>query len=269
MKDSKEYSKKIQKLYRSLKKKGDKVQKPVLDEPVDAMVQAVLCESMTTKEAEAVLKIIEDYFIDLNDLRVSQTEEIVEVVGKDNAVVRQTAGNLTKALRAVFGTYNVVNLQDLKKMGKRPAKQALEKMEIGSAFVIDSCMLMSLGGHAIPLTQRMVEYLKDYELVHPDATDQEIEGFLARQIAADKGYEFYVLLRQESETAKRKKKKAKKTKTKTKKKTVKKVKKKAAKSKPAAKKKTVKKVKKKAVKAKAASKKKTKKKTKKKAKRKG
>jgi hypothetical protein len=45
----------------------------------------------------------------------------------------------------------------------------------------------------------MTEYLKGNELVDPEADEQEIEGFLAKQIPAKNGYEFYSLLRQESE----------------------------------------------------------------------
>ncbi len=84
-------------------------------------------------------------------------------------------------------------------------------------------MLTSLQGHAIPLTKKMIEYLRSNELVHPDADEQQIEGFLAKQISAENAYEFYALLRRQSESRKARRKKttrktkAKKT-TKTKKK---------------------------------------------------
>jgi hypothetical protein len=60
-------------------------------------------------------------------------------------------------------------------------------------------MLTSLQGHAIPLTKKMIEYLKTNKMVHPEADEQDIEGFLARQVSAENAYEFYVLLRRESE----------------------------------------------------------------------
>jgi len=65
----------------------------------------------------------------------------------------------------------------------------------------------------------MIEYLKGNELVDQDADEQQIGGFLAKQIPAKNGYEFYTLLRHESEkrTAKKTKKVKKKTKKKTKK----------------------------------------------------
>jgi hypothetical protein len=81
-------------------------------------------------------------------------------------------------------------------------------------------MMTALGWHAIPLTATMVKYLRENELVHPEADEQEIEGFLTRLISAKSGYDFYALLRQRSEepltgkkrrTGKTVKKKSKKT----------------------------------------------------------
>ena len=92
-------------------------------------------------------------------------------------------------------------------------------------------MVTSLGGHAIPLTAKMLIYLRGESLVHPNADEQEIEGFLARQIPAKNGYEFYSYLRKESESYKPKAEKKVKEKStiKTKKKT-KKAKKKSKKT---------------------------------------
>jgi len=228
MKNSKEYSKKIQRLYRSLSRKYPKVQKVTHDEPADAIIYAIINAELSEKVTAAAIKKLADYFVDLNDLRVSRTEEIVEILGADTSVTRTIASTITTVLRAVFNEYHKVSLEVLKKTGKRPARQILEKLEGTSRFVVDYCMLTSLQGHAIPLTKRMIEYLKSKELVYPGADEQQIGGFLAKQISANKGYDFYALLRRESEARKSKKKKKskttskKKTETKSKKKTTKK-----------------------------------------------
>ena len=224
MKNSKDYAKKIQRLHRSLRRKFPKLQKVIHDEPVDAITFAVISAELSEKAAESAIKKLSNYFIDLNDLRVSRTEEIVEILGADTAVTRSIASTITTILRAVFNQYHKVSLEALKKVGKRPARQILEQMDGTSRFVVNYCMLTSLQGHAIPLTKGMIEYLKSKELVYPDANAQQIGGFLAKQISAKNGYEFYALLRRESETRKTKKKK--KTKTTRKKKTTTKRKKK-------------------------------------------
>lgn len=222
MKNSKEYSKKIHKLYRSLKAKYPKVKKVMYDEPADALVYAVVGENMSGPATESAIKRFAGYFIDLNDLRVSRTEEILEVLGEDTTSTKNIGSTLTRVLRAIFDQYNNVSLEALKKIGKRPARQALEKIDGVSRFVVNYCMLTSLQGHAIPLTQRMIEYLRDNELVHPEADEQEIEGFLAKQIPSENAFEFYTLLRRHSESQRTRRKKTTVRKTKTKKVTKKK-----------------------------------------------
>lgn len=215
MKNSKEYSKKVRRLYGLLKRECAKVKKVIYDEPADALVYAIVSENMSEAAAESAIKRFTNYFVDLNDLRVSRAEEIVEMLGEDTTAARDTASTLTSALRAVFDEYHTVSLSPLKRIGKRPAKQVLEKMDAVSHFVVNYCMLTSLEGHAIPLTKRMIEYLRSNELIHPDADEQETEGFLTKQVSAENAYEFYALLRRESESRKgKRKKKAKKVKSK-------------------------------------------------------
>lgn len=214
-------------LHRSLSRKYPKVQKVIHDEPTDAIVYAIISAELSEKATDSAIKKFGDYFVDLNDLRVSRTEEIVEMLGEDTPVTRNIALTITSVLRAIFNEYHKVSLEALKKIGKRPARQILEKMEGTSRFVVDYCMLTSLQGHAIPLTKGMIEYLASKELVYPEANEQQIGGFLAKQISADNGYEFYALLRRESESCRNNKIKSKttrkkKTKTKRKKKTKKK-----------------------------------------------
>lgn len=207
MKNSKEYSQKVRKLYRSLECNYPKVKKTTYDEPVDALIYAIIAEKMSSTATQSAMKRFADYFVDWNDLRVSRPEEIVEMLGADTSVTRDIASALTRALGAVFDKYNMVSLKVLKKIGKRPARQALEKMTDLSRFVVSYCMLTSLYGHAIPLTKKMIDYLRSKQLIHPDADEQQIEGFLARQISAENAYEFYALLRRQSELRKARKSK--------------------------------------------------------------
>ena len=199
MKNSKEYSKKIQGLYRTLSAGQAKVQQASHEEIIDAIVHGMVNAQLTQKEAESAMARFAELFVDWNDLRVSKTEEIVEALGGDTPAARVTASTITKVLTGIFNDYHKLSLDALKKMGKRPARQALEKIDGMTRFVVDYCVLTSLHGHAIPLTEAMMAYLKSNELVDPEADHEQIEGFLAKQIPARSGYEFYHCLRQESE----------------------------------------------------------------------
>lgn len=264
MKNSKGYSDKIKKLYKSLKKKYPKVEPVTHDTVTESLVYGAISEYLTDKGAKDAFANILGYFTNFNELRVSRTEEILEIINyKDDKLAREVVYSIVRVLASIFASFNNIDLESLKKLGKRPAKQALEELEGITTFMIDYCMFTALSGHAIPLNTAMIDYLVGEELVYPSSEQKDIEGFLTRLISANQGYEFYSLLRQESETYKPKKKK-----TVTKKTTKKKAAKKATKKKPVTKK-TTKKVTKKKTAKKAVKKTKTKavrKKTKKKTK---
>jgi endonuclease III len=209
MKDSREYSHKIKEFYRWLRREYDKPEKIVYDEPVDALVYAVTSERLTEMESQFAMKRLSERFADWNDLRVSRPDEIVNALSGDKIAAKETASLLNRVLASTFAKYNMLSLNILKKMGKRPARQILEKMDGTSPFAIDYCMLTALRGHAMPLTRKMIEYLKNNELVYPKANEEEISGFLTRQIPADNAYEFYALLRRCSEAGKARKNRSK------------------------------------------------------------
>jgi endonuclease III len=202
MKDSSQYAKKIQKLYRVLKGRAGKVAVLTYEEPVDALVYAVVSQKSTESQTESAIKKLKADFVDFNDVRVARPEEISEVLGQDFPFAQEAAATLASLLMAVFNKYNMLNLQGLRKLGKRPAKMMLEKLAGVTPFIVDYCMLTSLGGHAIPLTPQMLEYLKANGLIDAEASYEDVEGFLSRQIAMKNAYEFYSLLRRESESPK-------------------------------------------------------------------
>lgn len=223
MKNSKKYAQDIQKLYRSLKRKHSKVKKVEYEDMLEALVHSLVLEHMTEPATKSAFRRFPDYFIDFNDMRVSRPEEIAEMLGEEDKSAKTIASNIIKVLTAIFRKHNTINLEPISKSGKRQARATLEEFDNVSNFCVDYCLLTAMGGHAIPLTERMVKFLKDNELVHPSADAKEIGGFLARQISASNAYEFYSLLRRESESQKRTRKKSKTTRS-TRKKSTKKTK---------------------------------------------
>jgi len=201
MKNSTQYAKEINKLYRSLKKKHGKVPRATFADPADALVYAVISEHRRSAAAKAIRKRMAAHFVDLNDLRVSRSEEICDVLGCDSAESRRTAAVIADVLNTVFKKRDRVSLLDLCQMGKRQARKELERFKSAGKFAMDYCFLVALDGHAVPLTPTMADYLKTNGLVDPTASDDDISGFLERHISAANAYEFYSLLRRHSESS--------------------------------------------------------------------
>ncbi len=201
MKNSKLYAPKIKQLFRSLKQRHTNTNVVHYEEPIDALIYAIVSEYTDEQQAQVATKCFAEYFIDYNDLRVSRTEEIAEVFGDDKPGTCQMAEALVRVLKSVFDKYHCMSLGGLDKIGKRSIKQTLESLEGMSRFAVDYCMLFAFQGHAIPLTETMIQYLKDNKCIHPEADAEAIEGFLSKQISAKDDYDFYTFLRMESEKA--------------------------------------------------------------------
>lgn len=214
MKDSKKYAKKISKLFHDLKKDAPKIKPQQYDDIMEALIFAIVSENMSLAAAKTAMRKIKKQFVDFNDLRVSRPEEIAEILG-DSEEVKETAQTLPDILNAIFNRYDKVSLEEFDELGKRQAKKELEDFNGMTAYICNYCFLTALQGHAVPINKTMIEYLRDEGLVHPKASAHDIGGFLERQIAATDAWQFYMLLRMESDTAsKTREKEAKKTTTK-------------------------------------------------------
>lgn len=201
MKSTKEYAQRIKKLFTALKKGSPKIKKNEFANPVDAMVFAVISQETSEAETASILKKIETHFVDKNDLRVSRSEEIISVIGKDVANVEKIAARLTALLNVVFQKFDRVAMEELGRKGKRNARETLEKFNEMTEYICSYVMLTAVDAHTIPLTDDMFEYLKSYQLVLPDSTPAEAASFLERHISAAHTYTFYALLRRDAESA--------------------------------------------------------------------
>ncbi|MCX5644132.1 MAG: hypothetical protein NTZ17_05535 [Phycisphaerae bacterium] len=209
MKNSKEHAQRLQRLYRELKRAHPEVEKTTYEDPVEALICGIISERMTEVAAQKAFREISKAFVDWNDLRVSRVEEVAEVLGRKTVTGRATAVALTAALRWVFDKHHKISLQTLKKLGKRPAREDLEKIDGISRFVINYCLLTSLEAHAIPVTEPMADYLKQNGIIDANADEEDLGGFLTRCVSAKDAHEFYVLLRRASESPTMMKKKPK------------------------------------------------------------
>lgn len=209
MKNSKEHAQRLQRLYRALKRAHPEVEKTTYEDPVEALICGILSERVTEAAGQKAFREISKAFVDWNDLRVSRVEEVAEALGRKTATGRATAVTLTAVLRRIFDEHHKISLQPLKKLGKRPARQDLEKIDGISRFVLNYCLLTSLEAHAIPVTEQMAGYLKQNGIIDAGADEEDLEGFLTRCVSAKDAYEFYALLRRESEAPKMMKKKRK------------------------------------------------------------
>jgi len=201
MKNTIQYSQKIKKLFNALKKGDEKPKKTASSDFIEAMIFAGLCQNCSESSAKAALKKIQSHFVDYNDLRVARREEIVEIIGSDITNAPKTAEAITFLLNAIFQKYDSLAPEDFTGAGKKNARDILEKLNGMTAFICNYVMLTVLNVHAVPLTDKMIEYLRTNDLIDPQWDNAQTTLFIEKQISASNAYAFYTAIRHDSELA--------------------------------------------------------------------
>ncbi|MCD6303370.1 MAG: hypothetical protein J7M21_00225 [Planctomycetes bacterium] len=207
MKNATKYQAKIKKLLAGIEESAPDV--PAVTEPIRAIVEYILAADATDGQVEKALASIDKEFVDVNELRVSPTKEIVEALGRDFPDARRKADEIVKVLNAIFNRYNKLSLEKLQDMTKRDLRRCLT--EFGMDGYAAACtVLYVFGGHAVPVDQSLVDCLEMDGYIEPGSTVENVQGFLERvilqkhDVAAHRFFRRYVAERTRALARKRK-----------------------------------------------------------------
>lgn len=160
---------------------------------LDHVLLGVLQENATPTQAIETFRRLVSGFHDFNELRVSHPRELEELLG-ELPEAHAKARRVTAVLQFVFETtYNF----DLESMKKKPLKQAMRQLSkiIGiTPFAVAATVQRALGGHAIPLDERIMELLKQLDLLEPGDSPQEAQAALEHWVPKAKGLRFATAL---------------------------------------------------------------------------
>lgn len=242
MKNESSFAKKFAPLFRKLKKSIDAQPADPLD-PIGQLVLSFLQWNATTKAAQTAFDQLMHVTVDYNDLRVSHAQEIIAVLGARYPNAQDRAQRLLKALQEIYLRERAMQLDTLAKKPKKEVRAYLDTLPGVPPYVAAQVTLLCFGGHAVPVDDILAQRLRSELVVDPEASIEQIQSYLERQIRANEGPQAHAILRSWIDTSPRRagaagpktKKKSKKTAKKTAK---------TSKKKPAATKTTVKKTKK-------------------------
>ena len=195
MKSGTVYAARLKKAYSKQKQAAGPIEVPDGDEPLHRLAIGILGVVNGDDFAERLVTKLLANVVGWNEVRVSNAPELQRAAADTVDSHRPYYERLIRALQSVYDHENVVSLERLKSMGRRDAKSFLEQLDGVDEYVVASVLLWSLGGHAIPVYDRLLESLRAAGLVHPDATRAEVQAFLERHIPATEARTFCVLMR--------------------------------------------------------------------------
>jgi endonuclease III len=191
MKNATVYEKKVRKLLSGMGKsrlgEGWAARDPMVN-----LIEFILEGDSFGKMAKTATAALLSEYVDLNEMRVSPVKDLVECIGRDYPLARIKAETLIKALNAIFDRQCVMSVEYMRKMSKRDLRKHL--LGIGLNHYSAGCMLLMIGGHAVPVDGTLVECLEMEEYIHPGTGVEEVQGFLERMISPKEGiaaHEFF------------------------------------------------------------------------------
>ena len=208
MKTAGKYADELKHVSRRLLKDFKPPQRLALD-PLQALVRAAMSFDMPDVRADDAMKAINEEFVDLNELRVATELEVQELLGAKYPLIERRVQMITQCLNMIFEREHTLSLERLRAVSKRDARQFLHDLPLIHPFVEAYVMLMSFDGHAIPVDELMLEFLRDHEAVDPENPLEEVHRYLEHHLKAEECYDFFHAVRKASQHGGDGKKKAK------------------------------------------------------------
>ncbi len=181
MKNAKQYGKKIKKLLTGIDKSQTIIETD--DDPIGVLVGAVLSSDATQAQAKKALELLDEEFVDYNELRGSPPQDMIAILDNDFSNPVGRGEQLSKALGNIFNRTCELSVEYMEKMSKRDLRKHLR--EIGLDQYSSAVMIQKVfTGHAIPVDQTLVDSLIMNDCVAPDTDIDDVQKFLERLIQA-------------------------------------------------------------------------------------
>jgi len=199
MKGSARHVAALHKLVKRLRRSHGQIKNEDLSEPLEELVRAILWRGTTEARASAALRALMRPMVDYNELRVTPPPEIQELISGRVPLAREKSQDIPKALNWLFARFNSLELTGLRERNKNELKEIFRRVEGLDAYSSAAVLLMSFGVHAVPLDERMLEYLKQEGAIDPAADLHKAQAFLERHIRAEQARQFFLMLRKHVE----------------------------------------------------------------------
>ncbi len=151
------------------------------------LVRSYLLWESTTAKADAAMRRIDGAVVDINELRVCLTDEVVAILGMGLSRVEERATRLRATLHDIFQREHRLRLSHLADRSRKDARQYLMSLSNVPEFVAARVALLRLGIHAMPVDERTLACLKHAKAVDPDTDITTAAAHLDRAIKSGEG----------------------------------------------------------------------------------
>src|SRR5688500_2773991 len=194
MKNAGKHADELKSLLRRLAKEYKPEDRQAQD-PLKALVRGAMCFDMPDSRADEAMRAIEREFVDLNELRVATDLEIQELLGAKYPEIERRVAMITQSLNNIFEREHTLSLDRLKTVSKRDARQFLRELPDIHPFVEAYVMLYGFEGHAFPVDDDTLDFLRGQGIVEGSTTLDEAQRFVEHHLKAEECHNLFACLR--------------------------------------------------------------------------
>lgn len=194
MKGATQCARRVKQLFRSLRTKLGKVNRPQTGDPITQMILGILTRDAPEAKAREALERMKSIVVDYNELRVIPALELTDHVG-DYPDARTKCEDVSRALNRVFAIEHTVSMDRLANASKADVINYLNGIAGLDGYSRARVKLLGFGMHAIPLDEAMWAFSRQAGIVDEKCSLEEAQTFLERQIDEADALEFVALLR--------------------------------------------------------------------------
>jgi endonuclease III len=194
MKNATKHAEELRSLYRKLLKEHKPAPREPMD-PLKALVRGAMSFDVSDDRADAAMRAIDKEFVDLNELRVATDLEIQELLGQRYPNIEKRVAMITQCLNDIFEREHTLSLDRMKDISKRDARHFLRELPDVHPFVEAYVMLYGFDGHAVPLDDQMLEYLRGEEIIDEQTSLEEAQRFIEHHVKHEESHSFFVAIR--------------------------------------------------------------------------
>jgi hypothetical protein len=208
MKNATKYADELRTLYKRVVKQHPAPEFET-QEALRALVRGAMLYDVSDARADEAVRLMEREFVGLNELRVATDLEIQELLGARYPQIEKRVAMITQSLNAIFEREHTLSLDRLKTVSRRDARQFLRELPEIHPFVDAYVMLFSFDGHAFPIDDDALAYLKEHDAAEESATLEEAQKFVEHNLKAEECRDLFFALRKiTADSAGKEKKKA-------------------------------------------------------------
>ncbi|MGB1125444.1 MAG: hypothetical protein ACPG4Q_09575 [Phycisphaeraceae bacterium] len=165
-------------------------------EPIAELVFSFLMWNATARQADTAFGKIMAQVVDLNELRVSLTNEIIEMVGVRYPDAQSRIIRMLQSMMEIFDREHDYKMGSLAAKNKREQREYLDTLPGMTPFVAARVALLAFGAHAMPVDDRLLTLLVKAGVFEPGTSAVDAESWLTRQIKAGDAMDAYLALQE-------------------------------------------------------------------------